>query len=127
LRVSYDRRPKVPRFVILEHDHPTRHWDLMLETADALRTWRLAAPPSPGNPVAAMPLGNHRKQYLDYEGPVSGGRGTVRRWDRGVYDRLCDSDGLTCFRLAGERTRGRCTIEIQPGGDCLLAFAPDTN
>ena len=35
----------MPRFVILEHDHPVVHWDLMLEAGEALRTWRLAAPP----------------------------------------------------------------------------------
>ena len=35
----------MPRFVILEHDYPELHWDLMLETAGALRTWRLLRPP----------------------------------------------------------------------------------
>ena len=38
----------MPRFVILEHDHPRLHWDLMLQTGDALRTWRLASPPTRG-------------------------------------------------------------------------------
>src|SRR5205807_395991 len=43
----------MPRFVILEHDHPELHWDLMLEAGPVLRTWRLAAPPQPGRAVAA--------------------------------------------------------------------------
>ena len=60
----------VPRYVILEHDHPARHWDFMLESGDVLRTWRLAAPPRPGGAVAAEPSFDHRRAYLDYEGPV---------------------------------------------------------
>ena len=76
----------MPRFVILEHDHPVLHWDLMLESGPALRTWRLAGPPeSAGGAVAAKASFDHRLAYLDYEGPVSRGRGTVRRWDQGTY------------------------------------------
>jgi hypothetical protein len=74
----------MPRFVILEHDHPHLHWDLMLEVDGALRTWRLPAPPCDG-PREATALGDHRLAYLDYEGPVSGNRGTVKRWDAGTY------------------------------------------
>src|SRR5437879_2020084 len=40
------------RFVILEHDHPQLHWDLMLEAGPALRTWRLSAPLAAGSFVA---------------------------------------------------------------------------
>ena len=31
-------------------------------------------------------LPDHRLAYLDYEGPISGDRGSVTRWDRGTYD-----------------------------------------
>ena len=68
----------MPRYVILEHDHPFLHWDLMLEAGDALRTWRLLAPPSAAEPVPAQDLARHRKHYLDYEGPVSGNRYSIR-------------------------------------------------
>lgn len=76
----------MPRFVILTHDHPFRHWDLMLEEGPGLRTWRLTEAPQPGRAIAAERLPDHRCEYLDYEGPVSGGRGTVRRVDHGTYD-----------------------------------------
>src|SRR5206468_490246 len=59
----------MPRFVILEHDHPTRHWDLMLEARGVLRTWRLSAPPKAGVAIAATASFDHRAIYLDYEGP----------------------------------------------------------
>jgi hypothetical protein len=94
---------RVPRFVILEHDHPELHWDLMLETGASLRTWRLARPPqTPGDAIEALPLANHRLHYLDYEGPVSGGRGVVKCWDAGNYDEV-DADHV---RLQGARVRG---------------------
>ena len=71
------------RYVILEHDHPSRHWDLMLESGEVLRTWRLASCPVAGASVAAEAAPDHRRLYLDYEGPISGGRGHVFRWDSG--------------------------------------------
>ena len=70
----------VPRFVILEHDHPTLHWDFLLEDGEVLRAWRLLAEPGPGAAVAAEPNFDHRRLYLDYEGPVSGGRG-IKPWN----------------------------------------------
>jgi hypothetical protein len=77
----------MPRFVILEHDHPVLHWDLMLEADGVLQTWRLErAPEEPGCTIHATALGDHRIAYLDYEGPVSGGRGIVQRWDAGTFD-----------------------------------------
>jgi hypothetical protein len=75
----------MPRFVILEHDHPDLHWDLMLEAGHVLQTWRLSSAPTPGCVVAATALPDHRPIYLDYEGPVSGNRGTVCRWDAGSF------------------------------------------
>ncbi len=76
----------MPRFVILEHDYPHLHWDLMLEDGDVLRTWRLSAPPEPGVGVDAEPSFDHRLIYLDYEGPISDGRGNVKRHDKGTFE-----------------------------------------
>jgi hypothetical protein len=96
----------MPRFVILEHDHPDLHWDFMLEAAGVLRTWRLAAPPAVGQAVAAVPSFDHRLAYLDYEGPVSGGRGTVRRWDAGTFTWEADGPEGVVVRLEGRRLSG---------------------
>jgi hypothetical protein len=76
------------RFVMLEHSgHGPLHWDLMLEQGETLATWRLAARPDVGlgETIYAERLADHRLAYLDYEGPVSGGRGEVRRIDRGSW------------------------------------------
>jgi DNA polymerase Ligase (LigD) len=100
----------MPRFVILEHDWPQRHWDLMLEAGPVLRTWRLAAPPEAGVDVAAQPIGDHRLHYLDYEGPVSGNRGFVVRWDGGTFEWQKGDSEDVAVRLTGARCRGMLTI-----------------
>jgi len=87
----------MPRFVILEHDHPFLHWDLMLEVKDGLRAWRLLEMPAPGATVPATILSLHRKLYLDYEGPLTGNRGKVSRWDRGSYQIISANRQLDDF------------------------------
>src|SRR5262249_53933241 len=99
------------RFVILEHDHPFLHWDLMLEAGGGLQTWRLAGTPEPGKSIAATALGDHRLMYLDYEGPVSGDRGTVKRWDAGTFDVEMATDDARVVVLHGGRVRGRIRLE----------------
>lgn len=67
------------RFAILQHDYPFLHWDLMLQVGNTLKTWRLLSRPTHGEWIAAESLPEHRLEYLDYEGPVSGNRGSVHR------------------------------------------------
>jgi hypothetical protein len=107
------------RFVILQHDHPFLHWDLMLEAEECLRTWRLLAEPARGKTVAVEPLGDHRKAYLDYEGPVSGGRGTVRRWDAGTFEWRIDSPERVVVELDGSRLTGEAIL-----ADGVIRFQP---
>jgi hypothetical protein len=79
------------RFVILHHQSPTdEHWDVMLETDAALTTWSVPPLLSIGSSFAcpATRLPDHRKHYLDYEGEITGNRGTVARIDTGTYEQL---------------------------------------
>jgi DNA polymerase Ligase (LigD) len=101
----------MPRYVILQHDHPTLHWDFMLETGQALRTWRLASSPAAGQEISATSLGEHRLMYLDYEGPVSGNRGTVAQWDRGEFEALESDEPCIVVRLRGRRLHGTATLK----------------
>jgi DNA polymerase Ligase (LigD) len=75
----------MPRFVVLEHVWNGTHWDFMLEAGEVLRTWAIDAPLVAGRNLPARALGDHRPIYLEYEGPVSGNRGSVRRVDSGTY------------------------------------------
>src|SRR5215831_17139302 len=101
----------MPRFVILEHDWPTRHWDFFLEAGPVLRAWRLLGEPGPGREVPAEANAEHRSLYLDYEGPVSGGRGNVVRWDAGTFEWVVDGPERIEVALHGEKPTGRCVIE----------------
>src|SRR5713226_1074727 len=103
----------MPRFVLLEHDHPVLHWDLMLEVGGSLATWRLSAPPIASDMVSAVHIGNHRLAYLDYEGPVSANRGQVRRYDAGECQWLERSERLVVVRLTGARLTGTLRLEWQ--------------
>ena len=69
------------RFVVLQHSGVAEpHYDLMVETSpgSALATWRVSHWPPRADEVFTA-LAEHRREYLDYEGAVSGDRGTVRR------------------------------------------------
>lgn len=103
--------PSNGRYVILTHDHPFLHHDLMFEQTDSLRTWRLHTPPDDPAGGVAEELPPHRLLYLDYEGPVSGNRGTVTQWDTGVYEVVKDDpDVLQCV-LQGCRLQGKITLK----------------
>ena len=114
----------MPRFAILAHDHPVPHWDLFLEAGPVLRAWRILAPFPAGGVVAAEPTGDHRQLYLDYEGPVSGGRGTVTRVDAGSFTWDADEPDRLVVRLNGARFVGTLMIRrVDPGWAC--DFRPD--
>ena len=112
----------MPRYVILEHDHPRLHWDLLLESGQMLRTWRLAEPPRPGRVVQAEASFDHRPCYLDYEGPISRGRGRVVRWDAGVFSWEVDEPACISVRLDGRRGRALAHLRLQGDGTWLLTL-----
>lgn len=79
---------------MLRHDFPWLHWDFLLArpNAPAATTWRLLRTPCLNEPIAAEALPDHRLVYLDYEGPVSGGRGSVLRLDGGEWQEMATPD-----------------------------------
>ncbi len=101
----------MPRFVILEHDHPrVRHYDFMLEMGETLKTWSLAEPPAIGLEQSAELLPDHRLAYLDYEGPVSDDRGTVKQWDKGTYRLIKQTDTSLTVELFGGEIRSQAIL-----------------
>lgn len=58
---------------------------LEAEAGAGLATWQLPVwPITAATPARRLP--DHRREYLNYEGPVSGGRGSVRRVEGGLCD-----------------------------------------
>jgi hypothetical protein len=119
----------MPRFVILRHEFPadssrTSHWDVMFETDGILRTWAIREAPDGPDPQPAEALTDHRLEYLTYEGPISGDRGRVTRWDAGTYQRSAESPPIGGqaigrdfrFQVAGSRLRGAVELVRGPEG-----------
>ncbi len=101
----------MPRYVILRHETVAgEHFDFMLETGGALKTWSLSQAPLKGVEIDARALPDHRPAYLDYEGPVSGDRGKVARWDRGTYAVERQSESELTVQLSGEKLTGRVSL-----------------
>jgi hypothetical protein len=60
--------------------------------------------------VAAEPSFDHRLVYLGYEGPISGGRGCVVRWDAGTFTAEEETAERLVVLLDGERLRGTAVL-----------------
>lgn len=108
----------MPRFVVVYHQLPAEesrrsHWDLMFEHDDVLWTWAVEESPL-ANGSRARQLPDHRPFYLGYEGPVSGNRGFVTRWDGGEYTLVDRQADRFCVELEGTKLRGRLTLERAP-------------
>jgi hypothetical protein len=106
-----NREPRSSRYVILEHTYQGVHFDLMLEAQGKLRTWRLPVPPQPGSCIVAEASFDHRLHYLDYEGPISGDRGHVRRWDHGTFTGDPSDTDAVHVELQGEHLRGSLQLQ----------------
>ena len=61
--------------------------------------------------------------YLDYEGPISGGRGTVTRWDQGTYSVELWTDDEIIVELAGGKLAGRVELRRQAGAMAVRVAA----
>jgi hypothetical protein len=116
----------MPRFVILRHESPGGlHWDLMLEAGESLRTWALPQPPEPHVELACRALPDHRLAYLDYEGPVSGNRGSVTRWDQGTYTLVSEIAEELVVELRGGMLVGRAILRRLSGQSAAWSFRMD--
>jgi peroxiredoxin (alkyl hydroperoxide reductase subunit C) len=119
------------RFVVQRHDVAPGdvHWDLMVEDGGALVTLKLVA--EPGGGVAGTRSFDHRLRYLEYEGPISGDRGSVALADAGE---VLDLDGdprspRWLARFAGRSLRGVFRVESQgttEGSPVVLASVDET-
>jgi len=85
---------RVPTALLMHQTPAGRHHDWLVGTPDyhsdpQARLWtaRIMQPSRLWRSLGRFdltPLAPHRRAYLDYQGPISGGRGTVQRVDRGV-------------------------------------------
>jgi hypothetical protein len=105
------------RFTISHHSGAKEgdHFDLLLEHGETLKTWRLENTAFQF-PQSAKQMKDHKKLYLDYEGEISGGRGTVKIWDTGTYTIDRWDEKHIRIALTGRQTRTRLRLDRAEGG-----------
>jgi hypothetical protein len=104
-------------FVVLVHaDRAGEHYDLMIDSSDHLATWKCLSPPEQTGPVGQVceRLPDHRRLYLEYEGPISRDRGTVRRHDRGTCVVLEQTPDRWLIDFSGTHLHGRGELLHRP-------------
>ncbi len=103
------------RFAILQHTGiPAPHFDLLIETGpdDLLLTFRLEQWPITSL-CDIVRQQDHRRIYLDYEGPISRNRGQVRRVASGQYSKTVLTSSAVDITLALDPPVRLCLTHIQ--------------
>ncbi len=110
---------ELPRFVVLHHtgcDPP--HYDFMLQGLDGQTSSaaELATFRAPRWPISAgdelEQISSHRADFLTYEGPLTGGRGAVRRVARGRFGVLQKSGEFLQLELKPDHASSGCRIAL---------------
>ena len=94
------------RFAILQHDYPTLHWDIFLQEGNRLLSWRGDHHGHFLNGGLVVQTDDHRLVYLDYQGPLTGQRGTVRRIDGGALAWKHRGEHEFIAEIKGQRWQG---------------------
>lgn len=110
-------------FVVQEHAATTRHFDLRLEVAGAMRSWAVPKGPSldPSVKRLAVQVADHGMDHNAFEGPTD--HGGVVVWDRGHYEQggrvawpKALDRGHAVFVLCGEKLHGGFALQrTRPG------------
>ena len=106
---EFEKNFRSLQFVVLHHQFPPGsdrkcHWDLLLEQPQAhpnqLLTFEVSVPPQDwGKPTSVKRLPDHRSIYLEYEGPISGNRGTVSQALKGDAQWVTRSEKLLILKV----------------------------
>ena len=125
-----------PRYVLLRHECDNirggSHWDLMLQRGNVLATWALEVLPGDWRPsqeaagknnqVSAVRLPDHRLHYLDYEGPISGDRGSVQRVADGEFEWAAWDEAQAEIRFLSGTFAGTAKLEQIEGETWRLSL-----
>lgn len=107
------------RFVVLHHipgqdfgRTDEEHFDWMFQSGDGLRTWASPVCRFDGGDflIPCQSLPPHRIAYLDYEGPVSGNRGSVGRVLSGTFTVVEDLQTRFVVALSVDGETGKLLI-----------------
>lgn len=101
------------RFVIHYHLTEKGHFDFMIEEDDSLLTWRIKPDLfenlKNGLTIESQQISNHSKDYINCQGPISCGRGSVKVIDAGS----CKKNGGNSLFLSGKIFHGNLDFEAK--------------
>lgn len=102
-------------FVIHEHHARRLHYDLRLEKDGVLKSWAVpkGPPQTSGDRRLAVQVEDHPLEYGKFEGTIPEGQygaGTVKIWDRGLYESLVWEKDKIEFIMKGEKMEGRYVL-----------------
>ncbi len=110
-------------FVVQQHAATTRHFDLRLQVAGAMRSWAVPKGPSldPSVKRLAVQVEDHAMEHNAFEGPTE--HGGVVVWDHGHYEQggrvawpQALERGHAVFVLHGQKLRGGFALQrTRPG------------
>jgi DNA ligase D-like protein (predicted ligase)/DNA ligase D-like protein (predicted 3'-phosphoesterase) len=109
------KKPTGRVFVVQEHHARRLHYDLRLESDGVLKSWAVpkGVPEKPGEKRLAVQTEDHPLEYSGFEGTIPEGQygaGTVRIWDKGVYQqKVWDKNKIEVI-LQGTRLTGRYVL-----------------
>lgn len=99
-------------FVVQEHHARRLHYDLRLERDGALKSWAVpkGIPETSGERRLAVQVEDHPLGYRTFEGTIPEGQygaGTVKIWDKGLYEPITWDENKIEFVAKGDRMEGR--------------------
>ena len=102
-------------YVIQRHQASHLHYDLRLEEKGVLQSWAVPKEPplEEGIKRLAVRTEDHPLGYEDFEGVIPEGQygaGTVKIWDKGVYELKAWGEKMIEFTLKGEKLKGRYVL-----------------
>jgi DNA ligase D-like protein (predicted ligase)/DNA ligase D-like protein (predicted 3'-phosphoesterase) len=110
-------------FVIQEHHARRLHYDLRLENHGVLKSWAVpkGIPESSDEKRLAVETEDHPLEYASFEGVIPKGEygaGTVKIWDKGLYEPKVWDENMIEFTLDGKKLRGRYVlVRLKKAGD----------
>ena len=102
-------------FVVQEHHARRLHYDLRLEKDGVLKSWAVpkGIPEISGDRRLAVQVEDHPLEYGKFEGAIPEGQygaGTVKIWDKGLYEPIAWEENKIEFIIKGEKMEGRYVL-----------------
>ena len=102
-------------FVVQEHRARRLHYDFRLAREGVLKSWAVPKgfPEEPETRRLAVQTEDHPLEYSRFEGTIPKGQygaGTVRIWDKGLYELKMWTDDKIEFKLKGQKLRGNYVL-----------------